>query len=337
MFKNKYNINLEFLRNNSINLFKEGNINEGFKMLDFSIDIYNDISDYELKFYYLTRINNLNNIIKFLKNNENKNELPFFLKLNYLADINNFGGINILFNPKDEYRYFCYKCFDIIKNIELPELKQDLKYEAIIVEFRELKHLEFLIKNAILKIGNTWSFTIVCGNLNFDFILNITKNIKIKIIKLNYDNLNVDDYNKLMCTKDFWNLFVGEKLLIYEEDTFIFKSNIMDFIKWDYIGAPWPDSNDILVGNGGLSLRTKKVMIDIIENIPAINYFPHDLYFSKHINEFGKLADFISALKFSSEGLSNQNSFGGHCFFIYNYKWKSLILNNLLLFKEIFV
>ena len=327
----KKNISVDYLRNCAIKFFNEGNIDNCINILDLSLDIYDEETDYELKYYYLTKINNFNNIILFLKNNNNK-KLPFYLKFEYF---NNLKSINEILIPKEEFRYFCFKCFDIIKNKSLPNLQFNLKYETVLIEFRKLYHLEFLIRNAILKIGNTWSYTIVCGNLNYDFILEIIGNMNIKVIKLDIDNLDVKNYNKLMCTKDFWNLFSGEKILIYEEDTFIFKSNIMDFIKWDYIGAPWPNLEDINVGNGGLSLRTKKIMIEIIENFSALKeeeYFPHDIYFSKHINKFGCLADFISALKFSSEGLINSNSFGGHCIFIYNYKWKSLIYNNLLNF-----
>lgn len=328
---------VDYLRNIYLDYFNNGQFNEFLNIINFSLDIFNNIEDYEFKFKFLIKLQNLNNIIKFLKDNNSKN-LPFYLKLEYLSNIKkvNKQPIYTLFNLKEEYRYFCYCCQDLIKNIQLPELKFDLKYETVLIEFRELYHLEFLIKNCILKIGNQWSHTIICGNLNYKYCLKIINNlkIKIKIIKLDIDNLDVDNYSKLLCSEQFWNLFYGEKILIYQEDTFIFKSNIMDFIEWDYIGAAWPlNSNDenLTIGNGGLSLRTKKIMIDIIKNIPY-NQFDkkaEDIYFSQNINKFGKIADFLSALKFSSEYFSNEDSFGGHCFFYYNHKWRSLLLNNI--------
>ena len=64
-------------------------------------------------------------------------------------------------------------------------------------------------------------------------------NIDIKIIKLNYDNLTQNEYSNLLCTTDFWELFIGEKILIYQEDSCIFKQNIEEFIQWDFIGAPF--------------------------------------------------------------------------------------------------
>jgi hypothetical protein len=45
----------------------------------------------------------------------------------------------------------------------------------------------------------------------------------IRIIKTNNENLTVTDYNKLMTNIKFWKKFEGEKILIYQEDSFIFK------------------------------------------------------------------------------------------------------------------
>ena len=305
MYFNGRKTNVEILRNIYTNNFYKGNIINAMYILDFSIELYDDINDYEIKYFFLSKLNNLNNILYFLKNNNKK--FPFYLKLEYLNKLNlmKLNPIDIIFNPKEEFRYFCFTCFDLIKNKELPELKLNLKYETVLIEFRELCNLEFVIKNTILKIGNEWSHTIICGKLNYDYCLKIIGNMNIKIIKLNIDNLNVDNYSKLLCSKEFWNLFVGEKILIYQEDTFIFKSNIMDFIKWDYIGASWTiydnDNGDNLpVGNGGLSLRTKKIMLEIIEKIPYLDNIPEDKYFAKNINNYGILADFLSGLKFSS-------------------------------------
>jgi hypothetical protein len=323
-------ISNELLKNIYLSHFNNNNLNECMNTLNLSLEIYNNINDYEMKLYILIRLRDINEIIIFFKNNNN-NTLPFFFKSEYLNKIND---INILFNPKEEYRYFCNKCFSIIKDLKLPELKLNLKYEAVIFEFRKLEHLEFIIKNAILKIGNTWSFTIVCGNLNYDYIMNIFGNINIKIIKLDIDNLVPKTYAKYLCTTECWELFTGDKILVYEEDSYIFKSNIMDFIEWDYIGAPWPNKpdNNLSVGNSGLCLITRKLMIQLLNTIVINNddYFPHDVFIARHMNKIGKIADFKSALKFSSEGLLNENSFGCHALFNYHIKWRSLIYNNLI-------
>ena len=202
---------------------------------------------------------------------------------------------------KLEYREFCNKYLNYIRNLKLCIVAHQ-KYEAVLIEFRKLPHIEFLVRNTIHKLNSEWSHTIICGNLNYNFIVNICKQISpnIKIIRLPYDNMTQNEYSNYLCTLEFWNLLVGEKILIYQEDTCIFKHNINDFLEWDYIGAPWSllqNDTPNCVGNGGFSLRTKQCMIDVINTISlekttfnssTLNYMvtsklshgPEDVYFS---------------------------------------------------------
>ena len=305
----------------------------------------NKINYYELLYIILKYQKNINLIINFYI--YNPIDLPFYLTNKYLELLNEYCNksneniTNILFNPKIEYRYFCYNLLDEIKKYKLPEIYLNLDYETVLMEFRPLLHLEFIIKNTIRKIGNKWSHTIVCGNLNYDFIVNICKDINnIKIIKLNYDNMNVNEYSLFIKKIDFWNMFYGKKLLLYQEDTFVFKTNIDDFINWDYIGASFPIEHNVNshhVGNGGFSIRTKSVLCDIIKlrmmiNDPNDDNLNEDVYFTKFMIEYniGKLANIEEANKFSCEYFITDDALGSHNFVSFNYKWKSLIYNNIL-------
>ena len=124
----------------------------------------------------------------------------------------------------------CFKYINFIRYIELPNFKTVSEYESVLIEYRCFPHLEFLIRNAIIKLGNNWSHTIICGNMNYEYMTNMCNNIsrKIKVIKTNYDNLVPSEYSKLLTSLEFWNFFEGEKILIYQEDTCIFKSNIFN-------------------------------------------------------------------------------------------------------------
>jgi len=166
---------------------------------------------------------------------------------------------------------------------------------------------------------------------------------------MNNDNMTQQEYSNFLTTKKFWHLLKGEKILIYQEDSLIFKNNIKDFLQYDFIGAPFlKDSNDTpnCVGNGGLSLRTKMKMLEVIEkysiyelNIESstVNYMasknlitpPEDVYFSKNMqeNNIGDVADWNTAYNFSSESVFNPNSFAGHQFWISNNKWKDHVRN----------
>ena len=149
----------------------------------------------------------------------------------------------------------------------------------------------------------------------------------------------------MLCTVDFWNLLHGKKILIYQEDSIIFKNNIEHFLYFDYIGAPWyaeKNDNKSSVGNGGISLRTKNIMIKIIQtnsvhntifNSDTIKYMkttnssfpPEDVYFTKNMEDLniGILADRDSASKFSTESILNENSFAGHSFWYSDPLWKN--------------
>jgi len=248
-----------------------------------------------------------------------------------------------------KYRFICYKMNHFMRNITLCKIKQKQFFEAVFIDFRILPNIEFVIRNAILKLGSEWSYTIVCGRKNHNYISNMVNNIdkNIRIIRLEHDNITHDEYSKLLTTQTFWNQLYGEKILIFQEDSLIFHNKITPFLKYDYIGAPFLKScNDTpnCVGNGGLSLRTKYKMIEVIKKCKLENLVlnssterymkennlvnpPEDIYFSKNMQELyiGDVADWNTAFNFSSEQVFNPNSFGGHRFWINNKNWQDFL------------
>jgi len=237
------------------------------------------------------------------------------------------------------YRYYCFQQIHNIRKPSLPDIQLNSKYETCLIEFRIFPHLEFIIRNAIIKLGPTWSHTVICGTSNYDYMRKMCNDIhpNIKVIQLPYDNLEPrSGYSDLLTSMNFWNLFVGEKILIHQEDSCIFETNIEEFLQYDYIGAPWDyflnsswlkNSNIIIpVGNGGFSLRTKQIMIDVINKASTRGkYESEDVYFSKNMQIFniGKLPNPEIAFEFSTEQLVNKNSFGGHDFSKYECDWIS--------------
>jgi hypothetical protein len=257
-------------------------------------------------------------------------------------------------SPKEFHRIKCIHGIPIIRNINIEEVEQQPELETFLIEFRILPHLEFIIKNTIIKLPN-WKHTIICGNINYEFIRNISISNVINIIKLDIDNLTTSQYSRMLLTKDFWNNFKGEKLLLYQEDTYLFHSNnIEKFLDYDYIGASWPerqDDNINGVGNGGFSLRSKSKMIECITRvdpfkdlklgISTINYMrssnndfiPEDVFFSKSMLDFniGKVASRNIANQFSQETQPCVNPIGGHNFWLANNNktfFTNLVLEN---------
>ena len=253
--------------------------------------------------------------------------------------------VNVLSENIWKFRFLCYKLNYFMKYVPLPEIKKNNLNEAVFIDFRILPNIEFIVRNAIFKLGKDWSFTIICGLNNYSYILNVVKNIdrNIHIIRLEEDNLSQGEYSDLLTTKEFWNYIYGDKILIFQEDSLLFHNNIVPFLKYDYIGAPFNKStNDTpnCVGNGGLSLRTKSKMLEVINNykledtkvnsntknfmqMANLKNPPEDVYFSKNMQEYniGDVADWDTAYNFSSEQIFNPNSFGGHKFWIANVSW----------------
>lgn len=119
---------------------------------------------------------------------------------------------------------------------------------------------------------------------------------------------DIDGYNRLMLSTEFYENFREEFILICQTDAFIFKDDLLYWChkNYDYIGAPWLRSRDKIpfikliwdklnyhlkvifnykkngkwqkdktllynkVGNGGLSLRKRKKCIEVLNKLPHV-------------------------------------------------------------------
>ena len=170
--------------------------------------------------------------------------------------------------------------------------------------------------------------------------------------------ITVLDYSKFII-EDLNKYFTTSHCLVTQADGFIvnFESWTNEFLNFDYIGAPWtktlnPKPNltinldENIVGNGGFSLRSKK----LTTITSKINYnslkFPlpsediiicHYLY-KQMINDGIKFAPPELAAKFSMEhqktnktyGYDSSNVFGFHGKHLMNYFKKRFMLKNLI-------
>jgi hypothetical protein len=190
----------------------------------------------------------------------------------------------------------------------IPEIPENSDYYASLFELRCLTELRPIIKNHLYflnknNLGIKWGLQIFHGSENEEFIKELLKDFNNVV----YENLNIQNFKdrqthtKILKTTDFWKKSKGEKILMFQNDSMLLKSGIEEFLKWDYIGAPWKTPKEgCLVGNGGLSLRTKDKMIEITEKYESDNGMWEDIYFSKYTNGDG-LADIESARKFAME------------------------------------
>lgn len=198
-------------------------------------------------------------------------------------------------------------------------------YTAIIVEPRQHKALEFVLNNFLENLSLEWNIIIFHGNQNEDFLKNIITNkllkhiSRITLINLNVDNLTISDYNNLLVSRKFYNYIPTEIFLIFQTDTIIcseYKEYINNYLKYDYVGAPWKHPNidyNMKIGNGGLSLRRKSKMLEIIDNCPYKNKINEDLYFTQECPEiYRNIPNWQDASHFSIEMIYEDKSFGVH-------------------------
>lgn len=74
------------------------------------------------------------------------------------------------------------------------------------------------------------------------------------------------DYNKIVFY-DLPNRIKTDYALFIQYDGFVLNGELFSeqFLNWDYIGAPWPHFREHNVGNGGFSLRSKKLISKVQE------------------------------------------------------------------------
>ncbi len=145
----------------------------------------------------------------------------------------------------------------------------------------------------------------------------ILDDIGIKVININ--SLDYDGYSEFVLYK-LKDYITTDFALIVQHDGYVLRpekwSN--DFLEYDYIGAPWPEGKyftnegiNVRVGNGGFSLRSKKMLSILSDlNLPFTDNgtgFSHEdgvicAYYRKTLEEHGiKYAPVNIASRFSRE------------------------------------
>ena len=343
------NLNDLELLNHYINIGKNESRICSFKVYDKSnmnllIEKKYNPDKYKKKYKDLENFSNLELEEHFINHgiNEGRNciieNLPNKIK-KYDKKINYKIKKTVIIDSKEKHRRECINNLDLIRKIKQKKEKTNYFYETVMIEFRIFPHLEFLIRKIVLSFPS-WRHTVICGNTNFNslkniiYMINININVKINLIKLDIENIKPSEYSKLITNIDFYNHFEGEKLLFYQEDSLIFHNKIEKYLKYDYIGAPWPEKqNDNLkgVGNGGFSLRSKTKILECLNTIKPkdleisestleymrntkSNIIPEDVYFSKTMINYkiGLVADRNIAKEFSQETQLAIDPLGGH-------------------------
>ena len=131
----------------------------------------------------------------------------------------------------------------------------------------------------------------------------------------NWESLYIDNfpdkcYNHLMTRKSFWEEYKEyNRVLIFQYDSGLLRYGIEEFMQWDYVGAPFKCLER--GGNGGLSLRNPRAMIDVLnknEWKEDIGY-SEDWFYSMNVEN---IAPPEVCSKFSVEAIFQLGTLGYH-------------------------
>jgi len=193
------------------------------------------------------------------------------------------------------------------------------RYTAVIIETRKHKALEFVLRNFLSTLDS--DFLIFCGNVNKEFCIHLLDGplaeykSRIRLVHLNIDTMRASEYSTLLCKHlTIYNEIHTDYFLLFQTDTMLFpryKDRLNDFFQYDYVGAPWNNDRFGGVGNGGLSLRKKSKMLEILETV-TYSGEPEDIYFCNNILVDLHRPTMEQAKRFSVEEVFYPQSFGCH-------------------------
>ena len=180
-----------------------------------------------------------------------------------------------------------------------------MKKVAFISEPRKHRAFKFVLENFLSVLPEEWGIQVNHGTENIDYLKKIideskiiSESNRISLYNLGVKNMTHKDESDLLRTEKFYDNIDGDLLLKFECDSILCPNSeykISQFEKYDYIGGYWgsnlyslddlyPRSKPM---NGGLSLRNKNVMVDLIKKyfddyLASEKTWSEDYFFSEY-------------------------------------------------------
>lgn len=130
------------------------------------------------------------------------------------------------------------------------------------------------------------------------------------VVTLNPDIRSKEAYSKFLI-KEAYKHITTSHVLIFQHDGYVhnWKAWDNDWLQYDYIGAPWWYNDGMDVGNGGFSLRSKRLM-EIIATDPNIT----ELHPEDHVicRTYRKYLENTYAIKFAPLEVAEMFSYEGY-------------------------
>ena len=185
---------------------------------------------------------------------------------------------------------------------------------AVIIETRPFFFLPKVIRNTMFFLNQRWNLYVFCGELSYDYVSAALQGWAVHIIKIpGLYRLSTSDYNKFLTDPNFWRRFKEEKLLIFQADSILTSADIDAFMDYDYVGAPCGRFDAQYIANGGLSLRTRQVMIECTTKFRPSEAVAEDVFFTQAIRSIGAtMPNLDTATRFAVESVYTTHPVGVH-------------------------
>lgn len=131
---------------------------------------------------------------------------------------------------------------------------------------------------------------------------------------------SVADYNDFNM-KQLYKFIEKDFVLVVEYDGFILNPNAWteEFLNYDYIGAPWWYDDEHNVGNGGFSIRSKKLLTILATDKNITETIPDD----RHICRTYRAYLESKGIRFAPEELAQRFSIEGSLHYSENWQKKT--------------
>lgn len=138
-----------------------------------------------------------------------------------------------------------------------------------------------------------------------------TKWIKFGSVRTIHPEIHSKEAYSTFIIEQGYKLFDTSHVLIFQHDGFINNWMAWDnnWLQYDYIGAPWHYNDGMAVGNGGFSLRSKKLM-EIVATDPHIQiHHPEDHHICRTYRPY---LESKYGIKFAPVEVAEKFAFEGH-------------------------
>jgi len=254
------------------------------------------------------------------------------------SDYNNYNYYDyktFKYNFNENWNAFLKKTYPLIKDVKSKIVKES-EYFAVLIEPRKHRDFEYIVKNMLFFLDDTWGLQIFCGLDNYQYVKNICKKYpKIHITQLEIKDFTRFQHSYLRKSITFWNKVKGSKQLFFQLDSILRKNDIDKFLKYDLVGAPWKFNFPFKVGNSGLSIIDKEKAKYICYKYYDDNLVD-DLYYAKYfIKEGYNVANLETAKTFSVETIFYNDPYAIHKPWIHLSLDQVKILLDPIIYKNI--